>query len=160
MPVRLRTGLLIPHNVYESHDKKDTPMITKHLHPAIVDAMNKGHVYFEKFRPGRDENSTSIHCIVSPTHVTDAFEELENLPAKQLKNPDLVDDVTLRIGLGNVQTTNEHFEMDGARLLELDIVRVGGVRASFVVARKAVFGSGNTPEQWKKNTVTFTGDGK
>lgn len=142
------------------HTQKDEPMIKKHLHPAIVDAMTNGHIHFDKFRPGRDENSTSIHCIISPTHVTEAFDELAQLPAKELKNPDLVDDVTLRIGLGNVHTTNENFEMDGARLLELDVVRVGGVRASFVVARKAVFGVGDTPEKWKKNTVTFTGDGK
>ena len=136
-------------------------MIIRHLHPAIHDAMRNGKVMFSQFKNGRDDASTSIHCTVAPHIVKDAFPELTDYTTRELRDIDMVEDVVIRIGLGNVTTTDPNFDMDGARLLALDVSRVGGVRtAPFLVATRAVFGRGAKRETWEKNTVTFTGDGK
>ena len=136
-------------------------MIYYTLCPSLTKAMQEGKIRFSHFKPGRDDSSTSIHCKIPAFDVADAFPDLAGLSNRELKDADIVDDVTLRIGLGNVQTTNPDFDMDNARLLDLAISRVGGVRtAPFLVATKAVFGVGSDAQRWTKNTVTFTGDGR
>lgn len=136
-------------------------MITRHLHPAIESAMSDGKVVFHQFKNGRDDDSTSIHCKIAPNVVKAAFPELADYSDKELRDPSVVEDVTLRIGLGNVTTTDPDFDMDGARLLALDVSRVGGVRtAPFLVATRAVFGRGKTRKTWESTTVTYTGDGR
>lgn len=136
-------------------------MIIRHLHPAIHVAMGNGKVFFSQFKNGRDDSSTSIHCTVAPHIVKDAFPELSDYSPRELRDSSIIDDVVIRIGLGNVSTTNPDFDMDGARLLALDVSRVGGVRtAPFLVATRAVFGRGTKRETWEKHTVTFTGDGQ
>lgn len=136
-------------------------MIIHHLHPAIETAMHEGKVVFHQFKNGRDADSTSIHCTVAPSVVKDAFPDLADYSQKQLNDPEVVADVIIRIGLGNVSTTNPNFDMEDARLLDVDVSRVGGVRtAPFLVATRAVFGRGKTREKWESNTVVYTGDGR